>query len=116
MKKQLLALVVALSTTVSFAATAPQAQGSNPAQGTPFEKAEQLYNQKNYPAAYQEIDRLAKTGNAQAIYNLGFMTELGQGTKKIRKKLYAIMKKPRTRAIQLPLIDWPRFIRLVIWA
>lgn len=46
MKKQLLALVVALSTTVSFAATAPQAQGSNPAQGTPFEKAEQLYNQK----------------------------------------------------------------------
>ncbi|WP_288378548.1 tetratricopeptide repeat protein [uncultured Acinetobacter sp.] len=86
MKKQLLALVVALSTTVSFAATAPQAQGSNPAQGTPFEKAEQLYNQKNYPAAYQEIDRLAKTGNAQAIYNLGFMTELGQGTSKDAKK------------------------------
>lgn len=86
MKKQLLALVVALSTTVSFAATAPQAQGSNPAQGTPFEKAEQLYNQKNYPAAYQEIDRLAKTGNAQAIYNLGFMTELGQGTSKDPKK------------------------------
>lgn len=82
MKKHLLAIFLSLSASMTFAADAP----ANTSQATPFDKAEQLYNQKNYTAAYQEIDRLAKTGNPQAIYNLGFMTELGQGTTKDPKK------------------------------
>jgi TPR repeat protein len=37
-------------------------------------------------AAYQELDRLAKAGNAQALYNLGYLTQTGQGTAKDDKK------------------------------
>jgi TPR repeat protein len=42
--------------------------------------------QQNYSAAFQEMQRLAQTGNAQAIYNLGYMTQMGQGTAKDSSK------------------------------
>ncbi len=32
------------------------------------------------------MQRLAQTGNAQAIYNLGYMTQMGQGTPKDNAK------------------------------
>lgn len=32
------------------------------------------------------MQRLAQTGNAQAIYNLGYMTQMGQGTAKDSSK------------------------------
>ncbi len=50
-----------------------------------FKQAEQLYAAKNYPAAFQEVQRLAQTGNAQAIYNLGYDAN-GQGTAKDNAK------------------------------
>ncbi|WP_130802362.1 tetratricopeptide repeat protein [Acinetobacter ihumii] len=85
MKKLLLAGLIALSSTTFAAETATPTSATN----NPFAKAEQLYKDKNYNAAYQEMDRLAKTGNSQAIYNQGFMSELGQGTAKDPKKALA---------------------------
>lgn len=47
-----------------------------------FVKSEQLLADKDYKGAYQEFNRLAQTGNGQALYNLGLLTEFGQGTAK----------------------------------
>ena len=55
-----------------------------------FSKSQQLYNAKNYTAAFQELDRIAKTGNPQAIYNSAFMIEQGQGTTKDPKKAFEL--------------------------
>ncbi len=81
MKKLLLSTLLAATLCQSaFAAekVAPQ-----------FAKAEQLLESKDYKGAYAEFDRLAKTGNAQAIYNLGLLSEFGQGTAKDSKKALA---------------------------
>ena len=77
MKKILLATLLSISCVSAFAADAPKSN-VDPA----FAKAQQLIQAKNFPAAYQELDRLAKTGNAQALYNLGYLTQTGQGTTK----------------------------------
>ncbi|MCM8512794.1 sel1 repeat family protein [Acinetobacter bereziniae] len=81
MKKTLIAALLSLSCISAFAADAPKTN-VDPA----FAKAQELIQAKNYPAAYQELDRLAKTGNAQALYNLGYLTQTGQGTVKDDKK------------------------------
>lgn len=82
MKKILLATLLTLSCASLFAETAPPATGLNPE----FAKAQELIQAKNYTEAYKEFDRLAKTGNAQALYNLGYLTQTGQGTAKDDKK------------------------------
>lgn len=79
MKKTLAAALLSLSCASVFAADAPKA---DPA----FAKIEELVKVKNFTAAYQELDKLGKTGNAQALYNLGFLTQTGQGTLKDDKK------------------------------
>ena len=81
MKKLLIASLILATSHSTFAAdskvtTKPDA----------FAQATKLYEAKNYPAAFQEMQRLADTGNAQAIYNLGYMTQVGQGTVKDEKK------------------------------
>ena len=35
--------------------------------------------------AYDALSKLASQGNAQAIYNLGYLTQTGQGTAKDEK-------------------------------
>lgn len=80
MKRILIASLLALSTFSAFAA--PEQSGIDPA----FAKVQQYLQQKNYTAAYKELDSLAKAGNAQAMYNLGFMTQMGQGTTKDNAK------------------------------
>ncbi|WP_445116509.1 tetratricopeptide repeat protein [Acinetobacter sp. WZC-1] len=81
MKKILLATLLSLSAAGSFAADAPET-GIDPV----FAKIEALVQAKNFTAAYQELDKLAKAGNAQAMYNLGYLTHTGQGTAKDDKK------------------------------
>ncbi|MDH0030589.1 MULTISPECIES: tetratricopeptide repeat protein [unclassified Acinetobacter] len=82
MKKLLIASLIMVASHSVFAAdnktatTAPDV----------FAKANQLYESKNYAAAFQEIQKIASTGNAQAIYNLGSMTQQGLGTAKDEKK------------------------------
>lgn len=81
MKKILLATLLSLSAATIFAADAPKSN-IDPA----FAKAQELIQAKNFTAAYQELDKLAKTGNGQAMYNLGYLTQTGQGTAKDDKK------------------------------
>lgn len=52
----------------------------------PRELAEKFYFSQHYADAFKEYERLAKTGDAQSLYNLAFMTRHGQGTKKDEKK------------------------------
>lgn len=81
MKKILFATLLSFSCISAFAADT--AKGNvDPT----FAKAQELIQAKNYPAAYQELERLAKAGNAQALYNLGYLTQTGQGTTKDDKK------------------------------
>nr|WP_174507469.1 SEL1-like repeat protein [Acinetobacter sp. Marseille-Q1620] len=84
MKKILLAALIAMSGSAVFAADAPAnpQPGINPA----FAKVEQYIQAKNYTAAYQELDKMGKQGNAQALYNQGYLTQIGQGTTKDNKK------------------------------
>ncbi|MBC9229350.1 tetratricopeptide repeat protein [Acinetobacter beijerinckii] len=81
MKKLLTAGLIFVASHSSFAA-----DNKTTAKPDVFAKATQLYEAKNYVAAFEEMQRLANTGNAQAIYNLGYMHQVGQGTSKDEKK------------------------------
>ena len=79
MKKILLAGLIAVSSTLTLAAPTPD-------QNPEFEKIEQLIKANNYASAYQALQKLAQSGNAQALYNLGYLTQTGQGTAKNDKQ------------------------------
>ena len=79
MKKLLIAGAIALSSSISMA-------NSNIPTDPAFAKIEQLMQANKVKDAYQELEKLAKTGNAQAMYNLGYLTQTGQGTAKNEKK------------------------------
>ncbi|MCE6004625.1 sel1 repeat family protein [Acinetobacter junii] len=81
MKKLLIASLIAITCNSVFAAEKGNAD-------VIFSKANQLYEAKNYTAAFQEIQQIAASGNAQAIYNLGSMTQQGLGTSKDEKKAF----------------------------
>ena len=85
MKKILLASLIAVSSQFALAGNAPQV---DPA----FAKIETLVKAKNFNEAYKELDKLAQTGNAQAIYDLGFLTQAGQGTTKNDAKALELFK------------------------
>lgn len=85
MKKILLASLIAVSSQFALAGTAPKV---DPA----FAKIETLVKAKNFNEAYKELDKLAQTGNAQAIYDLGFLTQAGQGTTKNDAKALELFK------------------------
>ena len=80
MKKIILASIIALSSHLAMAEMATNSV--DPA----FAKIEALVKANDMKGAYQELDKLAKAGNPQAIYNLGYLTQTGQGTAKDEKK------------------------------
>ncbi|WP_174558608.1 tetratricopeptide repeat protein [Acinetobacter bouvetii] len=80
MKKIILASLIALSS--NFAMAEMATNSVDPA----FAKIESMVKANNMKGAYQELDKLAKTGNSQAIYNLAYLTQTGQGTAKDEKK------------------------------
>lgn len=80
MKKILFAGLIALSS--QFALAEAPANSTDPE----FAKIEAMVKAKNLTGAYQALEKLAKQGNAQAIYNLGYLTQTGQGTAKSEKK------------------------------
>ncbi|OTG78997.1 hypothetical protein B9T33_13615 [Acinetobacter sp. ANC 5054] len=80
MKKILLASILAMSAQFAAAETKPAAVDPE------FAKIEALVQAKDMNGAYQALSKLAATGNAQAIYNLGYLTQTGQGTAKDEKK------------------------------
>ncbi|MDQ8953557.1 tetratricopeptide repeat protein [Acinetobacter rudis] len=77
MKKLLLATLIALSSQHLFAA--PPANSNLEIDPT-FKNVQTLVQAKDFKGAYQELERLSKAGNAQATYNLAYLTQIGQGT------------------------------------
>jgi len=75
MKKILLASLIAVTSTFSMAAPSSD---KNPA----FEQIEQLIKANDYTTAYQQLQKLAQEGNPQALYNLGYLTQVGKGVTK----------------------------------
>ena len=51
-----------------------------------FEQVQKLIQAKDFNNAYKELEKLSKAGNSQATYNLGYLTQTGQGTKQDNKK------------------------------
>lgn len=80
MKKLVLAAILAVSSQFALANT------SNASVDPQFAKIEEMVNAKNFKSAYDALSKLASQGNAQAIYNLGYLTQTGQGTAKDEKK------------------------------
>ena len=80
MKKIVLASLIALSSQLALAATTQD--NINPE----FAKIEEMVKANNMTGAYQALEKLAKSGNPQAMYNLAYLTQTGQGTAKNEKK------------------------------
>lgn len=80
MKKLVLASLIALSSQLALAASTPDT--INPE----FAKIEEMVKANNMTGAYQALEKLAKSGNPQAMYNLAYLTQTGQGTAKNEKK------------------------------
>lgn len=79
-KKLVLAAILAVSAQFTLANTA--AVPVDPQ----FTKIEEMVKANNFKGAYEALNKLASQGNAQAIYNLGYLTQSGQGTVKDEKK------------------------------
>lgn len=86
MKKIFLASLIALSSHAAFADT------KAPAVDPTFQKFATLVQAKDFKNAYKEIDNIAQTGNPQALYNLGYLTQTGQGTKQNDAKALELYK------------------------
>lgn len=76
-----MASLLAVSASFSYADT-----------GSIYAKAEQFYTNQDFNNAFKEFERIAKTGDAQAMFNLGQMTRFGQGTKQDSKKALKLFK------------------------
>lgn len=90
-----MASLVALSTQFTLA-NSNNSIPTDPA----FAKIEAMVKANNLSGAYQELDKLAKTGNPQAIYNLGYLTQTGQGTAKNEKKAIELYEQAAKKAIR----------------
>lgn len=88
MKKIFLASCLTLAGLSSFAL--PQLHAATPQQNDmidpAFANVKKLIESKNIKGAYQELEALAKSGNAQALYNLGYLNQMGEGTAQNNKK------------------------------
>lgn len=89
MKKIMLAALLGLSAHLSYAAEADQS--------AEFAQIEKMVEAHNYKAAYDALSKLANTGNPQAIYNLGYLTQTGQGTAKDEKKAIQLYQQAATK-------------------
>lgn len=77
MKKIILAAMLTAASHLAYANTDPTAQ---------FEQIEAMITAQDFKGAYNSLNQLANQGNAQAIYNLAYLTQTGQGTNKDEKK------------------------------
>ena len=106
MKKLLIASLIAITCNSVFAAEKGNAD-------VIFSKANQLYEAKNYTAAFQEIQRIAASGNAQAIYNLGSMTQQGLGTAKDEKKAFEYFQDASNKDLARRVMNSHKYIDMV---
>ena len=80
MKKIILAALLAVSSQYVLANSKTETVDPQ------FTKVESLVKANDFKGAYNLLNEMAKKGNAQAIYNLGYLTQTGQGTAKDEKK------------------------------
>jgi len=80
MKKIIFAALIAMSSQYAFDNS--KAEAIDPQ----FAKVEALVKANDFKGAFTILNELAKKGNAQALYNLGYLTQTGQGTTKDEKK------------------------------
>lgn len=78
MKKILCGTLLALSTSFAIANT--------PAIDPVFAKVDTYLKANKFEDAYKELERLSKTGNGQATFNLAHLTKSGKGTASNPKK------------------------------
>lgn len=83
MKKIILAALLAFSAQYAVANTN---QSTDTQIHPAFAQAESLIKANNYKAAFDLLKKLADEGNAQAIYNVAYLTQTGQGTTQDVKK------------------------------
>lgn len=95
MKKIILASLLALSSAVAIADTAAKKTD------TTFAQVEKSLAAKDYKAAYTELERLSKAGNAQATYGLASLTASGQGTTKDEKKALKLFEESANKNFPL---------------
>ena len=76
----MLAALIAVSSSSIFADTKTDAVDPR------FAQVEEMVKASNFKGAYDTLNQMANQGNAQAIYNLGYLTQTGQGTPKNEKK------------------------------
>ncbi len=93
MKKFLCGALLTVASTFTLAAT--------PSVDPQFNKVQELIKAQNFTAAYQELERLSKAGNAQATYNLAYLTQAGQGTKQDNKKAVQLYEQAGSKGYPL---------------
>lgn len=104
MKKIILASILALSSHLALAEMT--SNSVDPA----FAKIESLVKANDMTGAYQELEKLAKSGNPQAIYNLGYLTQTGQGTPQNEKRPSSFMRLRPKKTIRWPTMCWVKAI------
>jgi TPR repeat protein len=82
MKKIIFAAMLAVSSQYALANANTKAEAVDPQ----FAKVETLVKANDFKGAHTLLNELAQKGNAQALYNLGYLTQTGQGTVKNEKK------------------------------
>jgi uncharacterized protein len=90
MKKLLLATALALTTTFTYANSVD-----------PFAEVKTLIQAKDQVGAFKALEKVAKTGHADAFYNLGYLTEMGEGTVKNDKKAVQYYEKAAKKGSSL---------------
>lgn len=88
MKKILLALALAASCHLSHA-DVPAA----------FAQVQSLIEAKNLTGAYQELEKLAKAGHAEALYHQAYMLQIGQGVEKDDKKALKLFEQASKKGV-----------------
>jgi TPR repeat protein len=98
MKKIILASLIAMSAQFAFAESKPATV--DPA----FAEVEAMVKANNMTGAYQTLEKLGKAGNPQALYNLGYLTQVGQGTTKDEKKAIQLYEQSASKGY--PVADY----------
>ena len=75
MKKLLLATLLSLSSAMTLANAVD-----------PFAEVKTLLQSNDRTGAFKALEKVAKTNHPDALYNLGYLTEIGQGTAQNNKK------------------------------
>lgn len=110
-EKIIFAAMLAVSSQYALANANTKAEAVDPQ----FAKVEALVKANDFKGAHTLLNELAQKGNAQALYNLGYLTQTGQGTAKNEKKRYNCMNSQQAKATRLPTMSSVKIMQAVQW-